>query len=100
VSFVSRSRADAIRAPEKFFDGAPDLAVEVLSPGDTLAKIEAKMRRYFVNGTRLAWIVDPIAHVVHVHTPGGRQVLKKAGDSLEGADVLPGLKFRARKIFD
>ena len=100
VSFVSRHRVEAVAAPEKFFEGAPDLAVEVLSPGDRLAKTEAKTRPFFLNGTRLAWIVDPVARLVHVHSPSGNHFVKQAGEVLEGGEVLPGFKLRVRKIFD
>ena len=100
VSFVSRRRVEAMAAPEKFFEGAPDLVVEVLSPGDRLAETENKVRRFFLNGTLLAWIVDPVARVVHVHSPAGQSFVKQAGEIIEGGEVLPGFKLRVKKLFD
>ena len=100
VSFVSRQRVEAMKDREKFFDGAPDLAVEVLSPGDNLRKIEEKVRRYFLNGARLAWIVDPFSRQVYVHQPEGAGAIKAQAESLNGSDVLPGFKLRVREIFD
>ena len=87
----------ALRA---YFDLPPDLIFEVLSPGDRLAKTEAKIRPFFLNGTRLAWIVDPVARLVHVHSPSGNHFVKQAGEVLDGGEVLPGFKLRVRKIFD
>ena len=62
VSFVSKARLEHAgfrpRATQ-FFPGAPDLAVEILSPGNTRAEIDARLRDFFASGTQLSWIVNP-----------------------------------------
>jgi len=100
VSFVSKVRLTEIMvAPEKFLYGAPDLAVEVLSPSDTLKIIEDKLDKYFEHGTRLAWILDYKRKSVSVHTLDGITRLTKPGEWLTGGEVLPGFKCRLRQIF-
>ena len=98
VSFLSRERVETIKAPEKFVEGGPDLAVEVLSPGDSLPKTEKKVGRFFRNGTRLAWIIDPVARQAFVHRPRTAPVIVSAEQALEGGDVLPGFRLRLRKV--
>lgn len=100
VAFVRRERVAAIKDRRKFFEGAPDLAVEVLSPGERLKKTEAKVQRYFLSGCRLAWIVDPIGRQVYVYQPGGSVVTKSAEGWLDGAEVIPGFRLRVKEMFD
>jgi Uma2 family endonuclease len=93
VSFVTRERLAAARQSlDKFFEGGPDLAVEVLSLGDSLAKALNKMARFFRNGTRLGWIVDARVREVHVVLPDGTATVIKPAGTLTGGAVLP--KFR------
>ena len=90
VAFVQASRIPAGRLPVKFWEGAPDLAVEVVSPDDTLNEVEEKVEDYLDAGTRLVWVVDPRRKTVTVHRPGAQPVVLRAGDALDGADVVPG----------
>ena len=60
ISFISWDRFPNRTLPrQQMLNFAPDLAVEVLSPGNTAAEMERKLREYFTHGTRLAWYVDP-----------------------------------------
>ncbi len=100
VSFVSNERLDRIRvAPEKFLQGAPDLAVEVLSPSDTATIIEKKLDLYFEHGTEAAWLVDPQRKAVSVYTLDGITRLTKLADVLAGGKVLRGFKCRLSRLF-
>ncbi len=61
ISFVPKSRLIALgfKPNEKqFFPGAPDLAVEILSPNNTRAEIDERLRDFFSSGTQLAWIIN------------------------------------------
>lgn len=101
VSFVSNSRLKKIMiSPEKFLYGAPDLAVEVLSPGDTLDLIERKLEKYFQHGTRLAWVADPRRKAVTVHSLDAVTKLSRPGETLSGGDALPGFKCKVRQVFE
>jgi Uma2 family endonuclease len=76
--------------PGGWVRGAPDLAVEVLSPSDSASAIQQKILEYFHAGARLVWIVDPQVRAVIVHRPDGSAAVLRDGESLEGGDVLEG----------
>jgi Uma2 family endonuclease len=100
VSFVSNDRLARIRiAPEKFLQGAPDLAVEVLSPSDTVTIIERKLDVYFEHGTEVAWLVDPQRKAASVYALDGITRLTKLSDVLTGREVLSGFKCRLSRLF-
>ena len=101
VSFVSKERWRVIRYdPDKFPNAAPDLAVEVLPPGDTIRQTESKIADYFQHGTRLAWLVNPRRLQVRVYRrPGEHALLEGSQTQLDGGDVLPGFAYPLRKLF-
>src|SRR5204862_8329998 len=69
VSFISWDRFPNRELPaEPIPDLSPDLAVEVLSEGNTPAEMERKLREYFAAGVRLVWYVDPTPRTVRVYT--------------------------------
>jgi len=96
ISFVSRERLIALnfkRSTRSFFPGAPDLAVEILSPNNTRAEIDERLRDFFESGTRLAWIIDPDAKRAEIcRTPVSRKLIG-TGSYLEGEDLLPGFRY-------
>lgn len=77
----------------------PDLAVEILSEGNTEAEMERKLREYFQAGSQLVWIVDPKTRTVRVHTSPRKSVLRTESQSLDGGKVLPGFKLSIRDWF-
>lgn len=100
VSFVSHTRlAETMTAPEKFLKGAPDLAVEVLSPSDLRSIVSLKLDKYLVAGARVAWLVDPKKGTVEVRTPDASRVLTKRSEVLDGGDVMPGFRCKLAEIF-
>ncbi len=99
AAFVSAERA-ASYSGEGFFEGAPDLAVEVLSPSNTPASVAEKTRQYLAAGARLVWNVDPRQRTVTVHAPGAEPQVLAAGDRLDGGDVLPGFSIPVRVLFE
>jgi Uma2 family endonuclease len=98
VYFLSKARA--LHPPStKFREGAPDLAIEVLSPDDRASKVQEKIREYLSAGAKQVWIVDPETATVTVHLPGGASQ-SYAGDSeVSGGDILPGFSFRPANLF-
>lgn len=101
VSFVDRSRAaSATTSLDRFFEGAPDLVVEVLSLGDSVEKTSAKLAHFFRNGAQLGWIIDPSARQVHVLRPDELAALLKSGDTLTGGPVLSGFRLSVRRLFE
>jgi len=98
ISFLSKGRVSHPTST-LFFEGAPDLAVEVLSPDDRAGKTQEKIRDYLVAGTRQVWIVDPDTATVIVHLPGGASQSYSGGSEVSGGDVLPGFAFRPAELF-
>jgi Uma2 family endonuclease len=80
-------------------DVIPDLAVEVLSAGNTPGEMKRKLKEYFLAGVALVWFVDPRKRTVEVFTvPDARTVFTEE-QTLDGGDVLPGLRLAVRDIF-
>jgi Uma2 family endonuclease len=78
----------------------PDLAVEVLSEGNTEAEMEGKLNEYFSTGVRLVWYVDPEPRTVRVYTSPAEFRLLTEEDTLEGGAVLPGFRLPIREWFE
>ena len=100
VAFVSNARlAKILVAPDKFLQGAPDLAVEVLSPSDRPKVIEAKLAKYFEYDARLVWLVDWKKQEIVVHTETSQKKIIGLNAWLTGGNVLPKFKCRLSDIF-
>ena len=78
---------------------APDLAVEVLSPSNTVREMEQKIDLYFGAGSRMVWIVSPERRTVSVYTSPFEVRILREQDTLEGGDVLPGFSYELSKLF-
>ena len=98
VGFVRAERLPEAEF-EGFFQGAPDLAVEVLSPHDRVGAVNAKVQDWLQAGCGLVWVADPQNRTVSVFRSGGEIVLRGESDTLDGADVLPGLALPVAEIF-
>jgi Uma2 family endonuclease len=99
VHFVRADRLAEGEAALHFVETAPDLAVEVRSPSESLASLFSKADEYLAAGARLVWIFDPAAKTVYVRTSDGKSQTLTADDELDGGDVLPGFRLPLRKIF-
>ncbi len=66
LAFISNHRLPGGRPPDGFLRGAPDLAVEVLSPNDNPVEVQQKVRDYLDAGARLVWIIVPQAKAATV----------------------------------
>jgi Uma2 family endonuclease len=77
----------------------PDLAVEVLSEGNTRGEMNRKLREYFRAGVRLVWIVDPAAQSVTVYTSLSRSKVVPVTGTLDGGRVLPGFELPVASLF-
>jgi Uma2 family endonuclease len=100
VAFVSRERLAPLgneRRPVPQL--APDLAVEVLSEGNTVAEMQRKRREYFEAGVCLVWIVDGVARTVEVYTEIENPVVLREGQMLDGGAVLPGFTLDLAALF-
>jgi Uma2 family endonuclease len=102
VSFVRKERLMrlGLRPDTKtFFPGAPDLAIEVLSAGNTQAEMDSKLSDYFTSGAQAAWIVHPDESTVEVWTSLANRRMVEATGVLEGEGILPGFRLPVSDLF-
>ena len=94
-------RADRVagKRPRAFFQGAPDLAVEVVSPGDRAREVLAKVHEWLDAGCRVVWVVDPRTRSIAVHQSRAEVAVLRSSETLSGGDLLPGLTVPVGEIF-
>jgi Uma2 family endonuclease len=90
ISFVSTARLSPDQIPVQFIRGAPDLAVEILSPADRWFEIEEKVTDYLAAGARQVWLVDPRERRLIVRYVDRPSRVLTDRDILDGEDVVPG----------
>jgi Uma2 family endonuclease len=102
ISFITRERLQRLGfkpSTRKFFPGAPDLAVQIVSPTNTRREIDDRLKDFFASGTKIAWIVHPDERFVEVcHSPTDRKMLGPAA-MLEGEDLSPGFQYAVGDLF-
>jgi Uma2 family endonuclease len=98
VSFVRQHRISG--GVEGFWNLAPDLAVEVVSPHETAQDIWDKVNDYLAAGTPLVWVVYPRSKHVLVYTPDGMARTLQVSDLLQDSGVLPGFSMRVAELFE
>lgn len=99
VGVVLAARIPAEGIPPGYWPGAPDFAVEVISPSDRFADVLEKVEEYLAHGTRLVWVIDPEARKAIVFRPGQPPETVGAKGTLSGEDVLPGFTLRLAAIW-
>jgi Uma2 family endonuclease len=99
VAFIAAERLPDGRLPQGFLRGAPDLAVEVLSPSDDPIDVQQKVRDWLEGGARLVWVVTPLAATATVYHADGSARLLREHETLDGEDVLPGLLIPLAQVF-
>lgn len=99
VYYVRPERVPEGGAPEGFWRIAPDLAVEVVSPGDTAEEVEAKVFEYLTAGTAAVWVVYPRSQRVTVHTPDGLARTHGPEATLAMPELLPGFSASVKELF-
>lgn len=114
TGFYIERNPDTVRAPDVgfirsdrlpskklsgFFEGPPDLAVEILSPSDRAGEVIAKVQEWLHAGCKTVWIVDPETETITVHESKDRIFELRKSDSLSGGEVLPGFCLSLRDIF-
>ena len=85
-------RRDQVPVPEPrgFLELGPDLVVEVLSPGDRVREILAKVADWLSAGTKLVWVIDPERRLTRVYRADGSELTVTADQVLDGEDAVPG----------
>ena len=98
VAFVQKNRVDG-ELPDQFFPGAPDIAVEVLSPNDTASAVEEKSEAWLNAGCHAVWLVDPRRKTASICTLTDTGMVKSSVKELTN-DLLPGFELVVGSIFE
>ena len=99
VSFIEISRLENGKSPQNFIEGAPTLAVEIVSPGDTWSEVESKTRLYIEKGTREVWIVEAESRTIEVRRVGQASRIYLQNETLQ-TDVLPDFQMSLAEVFE
>lgn len=100
LAFISYDRIPEGADPdEPMPDWIPNLAVEVISPGNTKREMQRKLEDFFAAGVELVWYIDPEKRIVRVYTDVDECKIQKEGDTLDGGHVMPGFRVPIRELF-
>jgi len=114
TGFQISSQPDTVRAPDVaflraqrvpgrpdkgFVRGAPDLAVEVVSPTDRAGEVAGKVQDWLGAGCALVWVVEPKTQTVSIYRGGGTACVLSRAESLDGGDLLPGFSMPVAEVF-
>jgi len=102
AAWIHRERLADLTAEQKqrFLPLCPDFVIELRSPSDPLAPIEAKMREYVENGARLGWLIDSEERKVHVYRPNDQIEIADKPDKVSGDPILPGFVLNLKPIWE
>lgn len=99
IAFVRMERIREIPRVKSYRIGAPDLAVEVTSPGDTISEVEGKVEEWLAAGARIVWVISPKLKTVTVYRSLTDIITLTEKDTLDGGDVVPGFQIPVAEIF-
>ena len=99
IAFIRQERVNEVGRSKGFWIGPPDLAVEVISPNDTVGEVEDKVHMWLERGTRLVWVVSPkLCNVTVYRSLTDIEALTEK-DTLDGGDVVSGFQIPIAEIF-
>lgn len=78
---------------------APDLAVEVVSPNDTVYELDKKTEEYLSAGVEIVWVVHPLNRTVQILRKDGTVAMRNENEDLDGENVVPGFRCRIADLF-
>ncbi len=99
VSYLRKERLPSERITG-YYDGAPDLAVEVVSPSDRHAHVQEKALSWLDAGVSQVWVVEPESRTVSVYSQGPKVTLLQESDAIEGGDIIPGFSCKVADLFE
>jgi Uma2 family endonuclease len=98
IAFIRAERLPGID-PRKRIEGAPDLAVEVVSPTDDPEDLVLKIQQYLNSGARAVWVLYPEARLAYIYKPGERPEVRDPHQSLDDPELLPGFSLPLSQVF-
>ncbi|HEX8000976.1 MAG TPA: Uma2 family endonuclease [Pyrinomonadaceae bacterium] len=99
IAFIRQERIAEVGSTPGYWIGAPDLAVEVTSPGDTVSEVEEKVTEWLKAGAKMVWVVSPKLKTVTVYRSLTNIVTMTEKDTLDGGEVVPGFQISVAEIF-
>ena len=99
IAFISKHRVEQVGDTAGYWPGAPDLAVEVLSPDDRVSEVEEKVSEWLSAGSQQVWVVSPKLRTVTIYTSLTDIVMLTEKDTLGGGGVVPGFEISIAEIF-
>jgi len=99
IAFVRQDRVEAVRS-KSFAKGAPDLAVEIISPSDGVRQSTRKVKQYLAAGCHTVWVVYPKSKKVVVFEASGAERALRSNDTLDAPELLPGFSVKVAELFD
>lgn len=100
IAFITRQRVEDVGETKGYWPGAPDLAVEVLSPDDTVFEVEQKVSEWLEAGSKQVWVVNPKMQTVTVYRSTKDIKVLAENETLNGEDVVSGFQIRIAEIFE
>ena len=100
VSFIAAASVPAEGLPTGYWEGAPTLAVEVVSPHDRVVEIDERVQDYLEAGTKQVWVLRPNRRAVSIYRPHADTRELGPDAMLDGADILPGFTVRVGDLFE
>jgi len=99
IAFVRQERIEQAGSVTGYWNGAPDLAVEVTSPSDTVSEVEEKVTEWLDAGASMVWVISPKLKTVTVYRSLTDITILTEKDTLNGGEVVPGFQIPVNEIF-
>ncbi len=100
IAFISAQKLPLNVRLSGYYEGAPDLVAEIVSPSDGPREVYHKARMWISFGVSLVWVVNPENRAIDVHRPNQPLLSLTENDILNGGEVLPGFSYPIRDVFD
>jgi Uma2 family endonuclease len=100
LAFMHANRAPNDADLDRYIDGGPDLAVEIVSPNDMAEDVRRLIDEYLQAGAQAVWIIYPAFKTVEIHRANGSMSVLRASDMLVGEATLPGFSTPVSALFD
>ena len=99
AAFVRQASIERQGIVKGYWEGAPDLAVEVISPGDTYAEVAEKVEEWLTAGCSMVWVINPRRETVEVYRSNEDFTVLRGADTLDGGNVVQGFRCQVQDIF-
>ena len=99
AAFVRQASIERQGIVKGYWEGAPDLAIELISPGDTYAEVAEKVEEWLAAGCTMVWVINPRRETVEVYRSNEDFTVLRGTDTLAGGDVVEGFQCQVQDIF-